>query len=83
MREFILCQNCFRAKMQVIQVIRHGSTLKLECPSCGALDFQPVWGKPKSRMPLRSQREDEELLRRHNLRVTLKSVTPKTRKGFK
>lgn len=80
MREFILCQNCFRRKMQVVQVIRNGRTLKLECPSCGALDFQPVWGKPKSRMKLGSEHKDEELLRKQSRKVTLRSVTPKQRR---
>jgi len=80
MREFILCQNCFRRKMQVVQVIKNGRTLKLECPSCGALDFQPVWGKPKSRMPSGSEVKDRALLRKHSIRVTLQSVTPKKKR---
>lgn len=79
MREFVLCKKCFRRKMQVVQVINKGRTLKLECPACGALDRIPVWGKPHSRMELGSIERDNELLRRQSLRVTLKSVTTKKR----
>lgn len=77
MREFILCKNCFRAKMQVVQVVRNGRELKLECPSCGALHFEPVWGKPSSRMRLGSENKDASSLRRRQLRDTLKRVSPK------
>jgi hypothetical protein len=82
MREYILCPKCFRAKMQVCQVVERGTTLKLECPNCGALDYIPVWGKRHSPPVTKGQGEVGAFLTMIQSSDRLKSLSPKHKRRF-
>lgn len=79
-RDYIPCPDCLTVRLQASKIVEHGRTLQMVCPDCGKLVYVPIWGSRRISHQKSPDPSDRRILRRRELRVTLKSVTPKHRK---